>query len=117
MAASPFPSLWDTKEPSLRELQAECHNIAVSKGFYSNEPANRRDPIWNLARIMLMVTELAEAAEDVRKDRWEHLGEEFADVIIRIMDTSQYLGIDLTDEIRAKMETNRRRPYMHGKNS
>ena len=57
---------------SLNELAAEVHGIAVSKGFWDLKKCGNgtcyaetpRDP---LAALMLVVTEVTEAAEEVRK--------------------------------------------------
>ena len=64
---------------------------------------------------MLVVTEVAEAAEDVRHEQWDHFGEELADVCIRVLDICASLGIDLEYEIVAKMLKNEQRPFLHGK--
>ena len=58
-----------------------------------------------LEKLMLVVTEVAEAVEDVRHENWSHFGEELADVVIRVLDLSATLGIDLEWEIKRKMET------------
>lgn len=67
-----------------------------------------------LEKLMLVVSEVAEAAEDVRHARWEHFPEEIADTTIRLLDIAGSLGIDLEAAIEAKMEKNRKRPYRHG---
>lgn len=76
---------------------------------------------------MLVVTELAEAAEAYRLPdsdiRVTTIGEggkpegfpsELADVVIRVFDTAESLGIDIASEIERKMTFNATRSYRHG---
>jgi NTP pyrophosphatase (non-canonical NTP hydrolase) len=42
-------------------------------------------------------------------------GSELADIVIRTMDLAEYMGIDLSNEIQAKMVRNSRREHRHGK--
>jgi NTP pyrophosphatase (non-canonical NTP hydrolase) len=44
----------------------------------------------------------------------EGVGSEFADVLIRLLDTCDVLGIDLEAEYRRKLAYNKTRPYQHG---
>lgn len=67
-----------------------------------------------LAKLMLVVTEVAEAAEDVRKGNRLHFGEELADTVIRVMHIADSEGIDLEREIAHKLEVNKMRGYKHG---
>ena len=88
------------------------------------------DTGWNNVpeKLMLIVTELAEAMEAYRKmtinpcpvfykvDEYsDNFKEELADTTIRIMDLCGSLGIDLEEEIAKKMEYNETRPEKHGK--
>lgn len=70
-----------------------------------------------LAKLMLVVTECAEAAEDVRHERWDHFPEELADIVIRCFNIAGALNIDLEKAIETKMEVNHGRPYRHGTKS
>jgi len=102
-------------------LQKLCHQIAVEKGFYENycvpynpSSINNR-PLPEL--IALMHSELSEALEAIRhtdEDK-NNVGEEFADTVIRIMDTCEYLGINLEEEITKKISINKTREFKHGK--
>jgi len=67
-----------------------------------------------LAKLMLAVSELSEAAEDVRHERWEHFSEEIADCVIRLFDICGTLHIDLEKAITDKMAINENRPHLHG---
>lgn len=71
---------------------------------------------------MLMVTELGEACEGLRKGNppsdhipeFSAVEEEYADVIIRIMDHAAGRGWNVAGAIEAKMAFNAGRPRMHG---
>ena len=103
---------------TIEELQREAHETACVKGWWDN-------PREILSQLMLMVTELAEAAEECRVTEdiasWcaingkpEGFPIELADCIIRIADTAQRYGIDLTEALRVKMDFNKTRPHRHG---
>ena len=104
---------------TLNELRDECHAIARSKGWYDG-PGER-----NIGeQLMLIVTEVAEAMEDLRDEKMtmsvdvagKPIGfpSEIADVLIRVFDLAGYLGIDLDSAVWAKIKYNERRAYRHG---
>lgn len=103
---------------SIKAWCSEVHTLARSKGWYDNGP---RSPLEN---HMLMVSEIAEATEEVRKGTPAHYvdvdgklqGEliELADVVIRIMDYCQSKSFDLELAISLKHEFNKNREYRHG---
>lgn len=73
-------------------------------------------------KLMLTVSELSEALESLRVTGAigalsgdGNIGEELADAQIRIGDLADMLGIEIGDEVWAKMDKNRQRPHMHGK--
>lgn len=99
------------------DWQAEVHTVARTKGFYDK-------PKTDLESIMLMVSELAEAAEEIRKTtvliyynlgKPEGLAIELADCVIRILDYCESKHIDLEYCMKIKNKYNKTRPYMHGK--
>jgi NTP pyrophosphatase (non-canonical NTP hydrolase) len=55
-----------------------------------------------------------DAAEPGRPPKPEGVGSEMADLLIRLLDTCDVLGIDLPAEYERKMIYNRTRPYQHG---
>lgn len=108
-------------------------NNNIEKGF--------NNPNYNIGELLMLVTsELGEALESHRKGKfsnWEHfendiskLGkiesfklhikdtfeDEIADAVLRLLDLSARLNIDLEKHINAKVEYNKTRPHLHGKN-
>lgn len=99
----------------LRDLQFDIYKNAVDHGFYEGE--------WNAGeKIALMHSELSEALEADRNGNppsdhiplFSGIEEEFADVVIRILDFAQHKGLDVANAILAKHEFNKSRPYKHG---
>ena len=66
---------------------------------------------------MLVVTEVAEAAEAVRDEDYANFEEECADVLIRMFDIMNTCDIDIEEAILSKMEINKGRPPLHGRKS
>lgn len=93
---------------SLNDKSKEIMQNRIEHGFVTTKEIM-------LEKLMLVVTECAEAAEDVRHEEWEHFGEELTDIMIRVMDIGATLDIDLENEIDKKHEINKGRPYLHGK--
>jgi NTP pyrophosphatase (non-canonical NTP hydrolase) len=77
----------------------------IARWRESQPHPNRDDHL--MASLMMVVTELAEAAEDVRYGRWDHLPEELADAMIRLLGICGHLGIDIERAVYNKMEKNR----------
>jgi NTP pyrophosphatase (non-canonical NTP hydrolase) len=102
---------------NLAEIQRMAHANARAKGFHEHAPRfgqPGRDTRHILSWLMLVVTELAEAAEEVRLGDKEKFAEECADTLIRLADLCEALGIDLEAETIKKMARNAERPAMHG---
>lgn len=70
-----------------------------------------------LGKLMLVTTEVAEAAEATRKGDRENFEEELADIIIRVLDICGTMGIDIELSVAEKMAINENRPRLHGKQS
>lgn len=93
-----------------------AHNIAESKGWWADGDRNDGE------MIALMHSELSEALEGIRHGNpaSEHIPafsaveEEFADVIIRIMDTAHVRGWRVAEAIVEKMKFNAGREHKHG---
>lgn len=124
----------------LNELAAVIYDNNVKKGFYE-------EPVQTGTRLMLVTSELAEALEADRKNRYagnicafyepeetitvkdEHdntktvfetmvkdkFEDEIADAIIRLLDLSVHMNIDIDWHVKAKMAYNATRPYKHNK--
>ena len=121
----------------IKELVKEAHQTAKEKGFWDEKRNNSE-------LLMLIVTELGEACEALRKNHrqtctktveygegvyeekdvpsleeatWKKntFEDEIADVFIRLGDLCAGLDIDIEWHIKKKMEYNRNRPYKHGK--
>lgn len=126
--------MFKTKDmKTLNQLRDEIHEYAINKGFWDKEREIG-------TRLMLCVSELAEAMEADRKDRYADLEliekdkedfidfkwsfensikdtfeDELADTIIRILDLCGAKGIDIEKHIELKMKYNESREKMHGK--
>lgn len=104
-----------TPDGSFNELAAEIAAVMISKGFPT--PTDLGDPELVMSKLMLVVTELGEATEAIRKPPpdVENFYEEIADAMIRLLHLCGGLNIDIDGEIAKKMAKNRERPYLHGK--
>ena len=96
----------------INRLAKEIHTGTKAKGFYDK-------PVSFYRAIALMHSELSEALEADRNEIPEGdkgcVSEELADVIIRVLDTAEYMGIDMEAAIAKKMVYNETRGHMHGK--
>lgn len=68
-----------------------------------------------LGKLMLVVSELAEAAEECRTGNYELFCTEIVDAFIRLEDIIDASGIPQRAVYEAKMDKNRERPIRHGK--
>lgn len=107
----------------ITQLQKDSYRIAEEHGFYDGYPEDRSDPRANATRLMLIVSELSEALEDVRNGHLkltaingkpEGLPSELADAVIRIADYAEWQGFNLAQAIEIKQTYNEARPYKHG---
>lgn len=95
-------------------LQEACHGAALAAGWW---PAGSTDnPLMFASKLMLIVSEVAEAMEGDRKGLMDdHIPTrpmrevELADVLIRVFDLAGAYGMDLAGAVVEKMEFNRTR--------
>lgn len=113
---------------TITEWQKHVHRVAREKGWWpGTEPWELPDPVETGAKLMLIVSEVAEACEELRDDP-ESLNDivvgpdgkprgfavELADAVIRIMDLATTLDIDLQRAMEVKSAYNETRPHRHG---
>jgi NTP pyrophosphatase (non-canonical NTP hydrolase) len=112
---------------AINELATDAHMTASNRGWWKGRNPTQANDV--LACLMLVTTEVAEAAEEIRNrtpDLWamgnmtEPGGKpvgfvsELADVCVRVFDLAAAMGIDLGKALDAKMEFNKGRDYRHG---
>lgn len=113
----------ETASTPSERLNAQGIN-GLAKAIYND---NKAKGFWDKPRnvgelLMLMTSELGEALEAHRKDKQdEHLPHrkglevELADCLIRILDASAGLGLDIGGAVIEKLAYNRTRAHKHGK--
>ncbi len=91
----------------LNQKMREVRALADAKGF-SSDPAR----IWEM--LALIHTEVSEATDAYKKgEPMEHIGEELADAIIRILHLMSALNLDAEAAFQDKMKRNWERPYKY----
>jgi NTP pyrophosphatase (non-canonical NTP hydrolase) len=103
----------------LDSLAMELHKQAVVKGFWPE--TEDVDDIFIAKQLMMIVSEVTEVMEAIRKDKGEEeITKEFADILIRTLDLyagvveSGYTRLSLDQALREKVEFNKTRPEKHG---
>jgi NTP pyrophosphatase (non-canonical NTP hydrolase) len=108
-------------------MQDAVHTTATKSEFWHHgvgENAHYNPAEHNKSeKIMLMVSELAEAQDGLRHGNpasdkipvYSNVEEELADCVIRIMDFAAAYDFDVAGAIIAKNEMNKSRPPKHGK--
>lgn len=102
---------------SIAEWCKDIHRVAVEHGWW--------DELREFPEIVALIhSEVSEALEDYRigltYPRYDASGKpvglefELADIIIRVMDYCEYVGIDLEAAMAIKHEYNESRSYRHG---
>ena len=93
---------------TIKEWQEYIREWAEEKGFTWTKD--------DIDTVLLRIhSEVSEASEDARDLKWNHIGEELADVFIRLADACEVLGVDLENEVIKKMKINETRPHLHGR--
>ncbi len=140
---------------TITDLQERCGKAAEAKGFHDDRPTEPLESAsvrtsgiqaeqyagrlrdWQGNKLMLIVSEVAEAQDELRKGYpadltyhpSDHFGapasegphkpegvpSELADVVIRVLDFCYTEGIDLQSIINEKLAYNATREHKHGK--
>lgn len=102
---------------SINELIEACHCNAVEAGWYTDLKTGQKKQLNKGERLMLIVSELAEAMEGIRKnlmdDKLTHrpmVEVELADALIRIFDFAGAEEYDLAGALIEKIAFNAIRP-------
>lgn len=99
---------------SMNELAKEIIAINTANGWNCTKPEQWEDTYKVPAILALVHTEISEAVEAFRHNDKENFIEEMADVVIRVLDCTGGLGLDIDAAIRAKLEKNKTRGFRHG---
>lgn len=93
-----------------------CHGLAVAAGWHSDLKTGQRVPVNVPEKLLLIVTEIAEATEGFRKNLADDklpqrsmLEVELVDAVIRIFDLGGALGLDLGGAMVDKLVFNQHR--------
>ena len=93
----------------ISELQHMVHDNAINKGFWESQISSSVP-----TKLCLIHSEVSEAMEAHRDGDDTHIGEELADIIIRVMDLAGGLNINIEAELVSKHYKNLDRPRLHG---
>ena len=113
----------------IKELINKSYENSKLHGFWDNYKREERKACSNInddissdnadayisQKLMLIVSEIAEAQEGLGKNNYDNFKEEMADCFIRLADLCGGLEIDIETEIINKLEINSKRPYKHNK--
>lgn len=128
----------------IRTIQQYCRDQSVERGFgaegdrlrgiFTGEDASEEEESnlrnYYANRLMLIAGEVIEAHEELRAGRAmdemyysvtphgmkpEGVPSELADIVIRVLDLSAEIGIDLASVIKLKLAFNSGREHLHGK--
>lgn len=101
----------------LNDMAKQVHSIAVDKGFWDE----KINDIFIAKQCMMIVSEVTEVMEAVRKNKESHeIVEEIADILIRTLDLYQgmldnkYVYESLDSAMVNKIAKNRGRAQKHG---
>jgi NTP pyrophosphatase (non-canonical NTP hydrolase) len=110
----------NTLRDGLNQLVQTCHGAALKAGWWHDIETGLANPLTQERigdKLMLIVTEIAEAKEGHRKNlNDDHLPNrpmievELADAVIRISDLAGVLNLDLAGAIIEKLAYNTNRP-------
>jgi NTP pyrophosphatase (non-canonical NTP hydrolase) len=100
------------------DVATQVHKTSVEKGFW---PEGGINDIFIAKQCMMIVSEVTEVMESIRKDKGsQDTVEELADVLIRTLDLwkgmrlSGYVTHSLDEAMENKTSYNKTRPERHG---
>lgn len=99
---------------TLNALGIEIREINRDNGWNVTQIEDWGDTYKVPAILALIHSEVSEALEAFRKRDRENFAEEMADVLIRVLDCTPGLAIDIDKAVAAKLERNKQRGYRHG---
>lgn len=117
---------------TIDQIADAAHANAISKGFHANLGDRTKDGDFIKDSVCLLHEEVTELFSAYRSgnfnkpcdkaDKMIQLGltpltcaeEEYADIVIRVLDQCRRLGIDIQKAIEVKHAYNTTRPHMHG---
>ena len=105
------------------DLAHTLHAHAKRQGFY--EPYDHMDEadyvVFYLKQLAMVHSEVTEVLEAIRKEQGDDkVVEELADIIVRVIEfwaflnETGYTKVSLQESLNNKIETNKKRAYMHG---
>ena len=99
----------------LDSLAGEIMEIRTTKGFKTPAGIEGEAGEMMLAKLMLVATEVSEAAETVRNNDVVNFEEELADIIIRVLDLSATCGLSMIARWRSIWKRHRKKSnhYRH----
>ena len=98
----------------MNELAKEIIKINTANGWNVLKPEQWADTYKIPAILALIHSEVSEALEAFRHGDKANFAEEMADIIIRVLDCTGGLEIDIEEAVKKKLEENKKRGYRHG---
>lgn len=108
------------KTPTLDlKVQRDMYELAKRNGFWEIPTDAEGIKRWqHVVKLMLIVSEAAEAMEELRVGNqsvdWDAFGKELSDIIIRAFDLAADADIDIVAVTLEKHGVNLNRPFKHG---
>ena len=117
---------------TINEIADAAHENAISKGFHDGKGEVINEQSFIVGGVALLHEEVSELFQAYRggtfyelcdkASKMEEMGlkpltcseEEYADIVIRVLDQCRRLGIDIQTAIQVKHAYNCTRPHMHG---